>query len=207
MTTVRITGGVLQVDSGGGGSIDNTLPGQQPGGIWGGSAPPFIDQGLPVPPPGVWPPLTPSHPIVPVPPDYPMPPGAIWPPVYPPDPGYGQGHPRPPGYVSGQPIPPGYVSGQPVPPPSGGEIDNTLPGGPPPPSGPVHPRQPRFLVAIVGASSHGGGLQVIGYTVVDPSLSVGLPLPGERPPGYVSGGPVPPVAGQPLPPEPTPEPK
>lgn len=165
MTTVRVTSGVLEVQAGNLGSIDNTLPGLQPG----------IDNTLPVPPPGIWPPPSLAHPIVPLPPNHPMPPGSIWPPIYPPDPGYGQGRPRPPGYVSGQPLP-------------GGEVDNELPEGP---QGPVHPRQPRFLVAIVGASTHGGGLQVIGWTVVDPSLSVGLPLPGGRPPGYVSGQPVP----------------
>jgi hypothetical protein len=33
----------------------------------------------------------------------------------------------------------------------------------------------KFLVAIVAASA--GGLKVIGYTVVDPSLEVGYPLP------------------------------
>jgi hypothetical protein len=192
MTTVRVTGGILDVQAGNPGGIDNTLPGLQPG----------IDNTLPVPPPGIWPPPTLGHPIVPVPPDYPMPPGAVWPPVYPSDPGYGQGHPRPP-HVGGGPIqrPPGYVSGQPLP---GGEVDNELPEGSPPQT-PVQPRQPRFLVAIVGASSHGGGLQVIGWTVVDPSLSVGMPLPGGRPPGYVSGQPVPPMAGNELPQ--TPEPK
>jgi len=40
---------------------------------------PEIDGGLPEPPPGIWPPLTPSHPIQPAPPG--TPPGAIWPPV------------------------------------------------------------------------------------------------------------------------------
>lgn len=40
---------------------------------------------LPKPPPGVWPPLTPSHPIQPAPPN--VPPGAIWPPVGGPDQG------------------------------------------------------------------------------------------------------------------------
>jgi hypothetical protein len=34
----------------------------------------------------------------------------------------------------------------------------------------------KFLVAIVAASA-AGGLKVVGYTVVDPSLSVGYPLP------------------------------
>jgi hypothetical protein len=82
--------------------------------------------------------------------------------------------------------------------------------------GPVLP-SPKYLVAIVATSSD-GGLKVIGYTVVDPSLSVGLPLPG-GPPGHISGQPLPPghVSGQPIPqpnpphvgggPAPTPEPK
>jgi hypothetical protein len=34
----------------------------------------------------------------------------------------------------------------------------------------------KYLVAIVAASA-AGGLKVIGYTVVDPSLDVGMPLP------------------------------
>jgi hypothetical protein len=39
--------------------------------------PAYPDQGLPPSPPGVWPPPTVSHPIVPAPPD--TPPGTIWP--------------------------------------------------------------------------------------------------------------------------------
>jgi len=38
----------------------------------------------------------------------------------------------------------------------------------------------KFLVAIVAVSA-GGGLKVIGYTVVDPSLSPGHDLPGSQP--------------------------
>jgi len=38
----------------------------------------------------------------------------------------------------------------------------------------------KFLVAIVAVSA-GGGLKVVGYTVVDPSLSAGMPLPGDQP--------------------------
>ena len=45
---------------------------------WGVELPIGPDQGLPAPPPGVWPPPVPAHPIVPAPPD--TPPGAIWPP-------------------------------------------------------------------------------------------------------------------------------
>ena len=55
----------------------------------------YPDQGLPMPPPGVWPPPVPSHPIVPAPPN--TPPGTIWPPATParPDQGLpgGGGHP------------------------------------------------------------------------------------------------------------------
>ena|SRR5215469_11249002 len=40
-----------------------------------------IDNELPEPPPGVWPPLTPEHPVQPLPPTLPIPPGSIWPPV------------------------------------------------------------------------------------------------------------------------------
>jgi hypothetical protein len=89
----------------------------------------------------------------------------------------------------------------------GGHVDNTLPPPPPgiwpppvsiwppvalppdypmPPGSiwpPVNPDRPdnslpssKFLVAIVGVSA-GGGLKVLGYTVVDPALDVGLPLP------------------------------
>ena len=41
------------------------------------------DQGLPELPPeiGIWPPPSPAHPVVPVPPDHALPPGAIWPPL------------------------------------------------------------------------------------------------------------------------------
>jgi hypothetical protein len=54
-----------------GGRPDNELPG-------GGNRP---DNTLPEPPPGIWPGPTPSHPIVPVPPDAPDEPGTIWPPA------------------------------------------------------------------------------------------------------------------------------
>lgn len=37
------------------------------------------NQGLPRPPPGIWPPPSPSHPIEPVPPGDGTPPGTIWP--------------------------------------------------------------------------------------------------------------------------------
>jgi hypothetical protein len=52
--------------------------------------------------------------------------------------------------------------------------DQGLPGQQPRPDHGL-PSQ-KFLVAIVAVSA-GGGLEVVGYTVVDPSLSVGYPLP------------------------------
>jgi len=72
---------VLQELSGGSGSlpgIDNSLPGQQPGGIWGGGNVPMPTPPIYVPspipgvpthpiynPPGVWVPVFPTHPIAP----------------------------------------------------------------------------------------------------------------------------------------------
>lgn len=35
----------------------------------------------PEPPPGIWPPPTPGHPVQPLPPEDPTPPGTIWPPA------------------------------------------------------------------------------------------------------------------------------
>jgi hypothetical protein len=134
------------------GGPDNSLP-QPPPGYWGGVAPPVIDNTLPPPPPGIWPPPVSIWPPTPLPPDYPMPPGSVWP---------SPGHPA-------HPIAPGGAPPHP---------DQGLPGAP---SRPDHglPSQ-KFLVAIV-AASQGGGLRVVGYTVVDPSLSVGMPLPGDQP--------------------------
>jgi hypothetical protein len=159
------------------GGPDNSLP-QPPPGYWGGVAPPVIDNTLPPPPPGIWPPPVSIWPPTPLPPDYPMPPGSIWP---------SPGHPS-------HPIAPGG------PPPVVG-------GGPAvPPGTPAHPiSSPKYLVAIV-AASQGGGLRVVGYTVVDPSLSVGMPLPGDQPhPGHdlPPGAPNRPNQGLP----PTPQPK
>jgi hypothetical protein len=44
-------------------------------------APPGVDNELPEPPPGIWPPPSPEHPVQPLPPDVDPPPGVIWPPV------------------------------------------------------------------------------------------------------------------------------
>ena len=126
--------------------------------------PPHIDNELPQPPPGIWPPPVEIWPPVALPPGYPMPPGSIWPPV-----------------IWGGPMPQPPEVDNTLPPAGGGSpptVDNTLPGQQPGIDNTL-PSQ-KFLVAIVAASA-AGGLQVIGYTVVDPSLEVGLPLPGEPP--------------------------
>lgn len=118
----------------------------------------------PKPPPGIWPP--PDKPVTPLPPGFPMPPGSIWPPVRPPH--VGGGPARPPGR-------PPQVGGGPAEPPPG------IGGGPaePPPGVGGGPVGTKFLVAIVTVGRGGG--KVIGYTVVDTSISPGLPdqgLPG-----------------------------
>jgi hypothetical protein len=89
MPTFRVTSGALTLDSVGGNYPSNELPGDQPG----------IDNSLPIPPPppGIWPPPVPAHPIVPIPPGGSTPPpGTIWPspghPAHPIAPG---GSPRP----------------------------------------------------------------------------------------------------------------
>jgi hypothetical protein len=159
------------------GGPDNSLPGAPPG-YWGGVAPPVIDNTLPPPPPGIGPPPVGIWPPSPLPPDYPMPPGSIWPPVgHPSHPIAGTPPPRPDqGLPGSQPHPDQGLPGQPPRP------DQGLPGAPPRPDHGL-PSQ-KFLVAIVAVSA-GGGLRVVGYTVVDPSLSVGLPLPGDQPlPGH-----------------------
>jgi hypothetical protein len=150
-----------------GGHPDNTLPGGDglvdPGygidegggvGIWPG----LPDNELPKPPPGIWPPPVSIWPPTPLPPDYPMPPGSIWPPVVPDRPS--QGLPMPPAR------PDQGLPGQPPAP------DQGLPGAP---ARPDHglPSQ-KFLVAIVALGAGGG--RVIGYTVVDPSLSPTHPI-------------------------------
>jgi hypothetical protein len=129
-------------------------------GVGGGPIVPPSHKPLPKPPPGIWPPPTEIWPPVALPPDFPMPPGSIWPPV-----GGTKPLPRPPG--------------------SPGSPDQGLPGAPPTagqlPSGgrPTRPDQglpsQKFLVAIVAVGA--GGPRVIGYTVVDPSLSPGHELP------------------------------
>jgi hypothetical protein len=65
-------------DGDGGEYPDQGLPGEGAEGEGEG-----IPGQLPSPPPGIWPPLRPGHPIAPVPPSLPNPPppGSIWPPV------------------------------------------------------------------------------------------------------------------------------
>jgi hypothetical protein len=117
------------------------------------------DNGLPKPPPGVFPPLTPSHPIQPAPPG--TPPGTIWPPI-------GGNHPD-------QGLPPGRPGRPPRP-------DQGLPGSPPapdqglPPTSPGAPDQglPRPQVFWVVAGIPGVGWR---YVCVDPSLTVDNTLP------------------------------
>jgi len=150
-----------------GGHPDNSLPG-----VDGPVDPDFgIDEGagidnslpMPTPPPGIWPPPVGIWPPTPLPPDFTMPPGSIWPPVRPDRPD--QGLPRPPG----APVRPDQ--GLPGTPPA---PDQSLPGAGGTPSHPITSQ--KYLVAIVGASQ-GGGLKVVGYTVVDPSLRPSRPLP------------------------------
>src|SRR3954464_11709703 len=151
------------------GRPDQGLPGQQPGidnslpGFSGGG---YIDNTLP-PPPGIWPPPVEIWPPTPLPPGYPMPPGSIWPPV-----NVNRPDQSLPGSVGNRPDQslPGSQPG----------VDNTLPGTTPPDSSFPKPMpSQKYLVAIVAAS--GAGVKVVGYTVVDPNLSVGFPLPGNQP--------------------------
>lgn len=160
-----------------------------------GRPPGHIDNSLP-PPPGLWPPPTEVWPPIALPPGYPMPPGSIWPPTG----------------IATHPIAPGGERPSQGLPPTPGHPDNSLPVQPghpdqslPPAHG--HPDQSlpsqKYLVAIVAVSA-AGGLQVIGYTCVDPSLSCGMPLPG-TPPGGIATHPIAPGGERPsqgLPPAP-----
>ena len=124
-----------------------------------------IDNSLPTPPPGVFPPLVPSHPIQPAPPG--TPPGSIWPPLWSPvDPGYGHGGVMPP-HVGGGPMPgaPGHPSTGPIVPPP------ALPGHDLPGAGKTY----WVVVGIPGVGWR--------YVAIDPSLSVGggPVMPGAEP--------------------------
>jgi hypothetical protein len=126
---------------------------------FGGGVPP-IGSTLPEPPPGIWPPITPSHPIQPAPPG--TPPGAIWPPI---------GHP-------GHPLPPSPGHPDTGLPPSPGRPDAGLPTPPSgtlparPPVAPGHDLPSHVFWVVVGIPGVGWR-----YVAVDPSLSVGYPLP------------------------------
>jgi hypothetical protein len=180
---------------GGGGRPDNALPGDQPGidnSLPGMPAYPshglppngVIDNELPMPPPGVWPPPTASHPIVPAPG---VPPGAIWPPIGRP-PSWGGGLPanpaRPDNSLPGSQ--PGVDNTLPAQP---GIPDNTLPAQPPRPDNALPSQTFWVVVGIPGVGWR--------FAALDPSLQPGMPLPPTTTP--------PPTAGTPLPP--TPEPK
>jgi hypothetical protein len=185
--------GYLRVRTMPGGGVDNTLPGYE-----GGTDPGYgidlgggVDNTLPPGPPGVFPPLSPSHPIQPAPPG--TPPGTIWPPLWASMPHPGHGLPSVPGHPDAG-LPP--VPGRP---------DAGLPGvpghpsgGPVPPGASTKPPSQTYWVVV--------GIPGVGwrYTAIDPSLEVGggpvhpghpdqgLPIPPVRP-----GTPLPPVPGRP----------
>ena len=163
MPTFRVTGGALTLDSAGSNYPSNELPG---GGHIDNSLPPGmppIGSTLPEPPPGVWPPLTPSAPIQPAHPiaGVPVPPGALWPPIW-------SGGVHPPGHPSaGLPVGPGHPAA-PLP-PSPGHPDAGLPVQPGHPSGGPAPTTYWVVCGIPGVGWR--------YCAIDPSLVVGMPLP------------------------------
>ena len=131
------------------GHPDQGLPGEQPG----------IDNELPTPPPGVWPPPTVSHPIEPAPPG--TPPGVIWPPAYPPRPD----NTLPPmgGSGGGRPARPDQGL-----PPAPGAPDNTLPAQP---GTPTHPIANQTYWMVCYSPRLGWK-----YVTVDPTLSPTPPM-------------------------------
>lgn len=149
---------------------DNSLPGAEgpvdPGYDIGIERP---DQGLPPPPPGIWPPPVPAHPIVPIPPGGTTPPpGTIWP---------SPGHPAHPIVPPSAGSPPRPDQGLPTPP---------APGQPPrpdqglPPTGmdphPSHPIATGTYWCLVYLPGFGWK-----YVVVDPSLSIDASPPAPQP--------------------------
>jgi len=115
-----------------------------------------IDNTLPEPPPGIWPPPSFSRPIVPIIDNtLPVQPGTIWP-----SPG------RPP-HISGGPVPP-TVGGGPMP-GTPSRPDNTLPK---PPGTPDNSLPSGKFWVVAGIPGMGWR-----YVCVDPSLSAGTPLP------------------------------
>jgi hypothetical protein len=79
MTVVKVNGGYLNVSSTGPGHPGQGLPGGEypDQGLPPGESPVDPGYGIPLPPPGTFPPPVASHPIVPAPPG--TPPGVIWP--------------------------------------------------------------------------------------------------------------------------------
>jgi|HubBroStandDraft_3_1064219.scaffolds.fasta_scaffold93656_1 hypothetical protein len=170
MTRVRIRGGYLNIGRrtrpGGGGPVDPDY-GVDEGDIGGGGdidegSPPGIDNELPSPPPGIWPPLTPEHPWRPLP---------SWP--------ERPSHPIAPGTP-----PAGGVGGRPPDRPQPGEPDEELPPGsiwpPLPPS--VHGK---FLaLVLIAGTGHGAHYR---YVVVDADarpehpIAPGQPIPPREP--------------------------
>ena len=162
MPTVKVSGGYLNVsgfdpegpvDPGFGGGIGANHPGNAlPPGV------PPIGDTLPEQPPGTWPPLTWLQPIQPLPPTDTTPPGTMWPPVRPDRPGHDL--PGRPAHPGGGPMP-----GNPARP---GQALPTPPAGP----GNALPSTKFWIVA---------GIPGVGwrYVCVDPSLTVGYPMPPE----------------------------
>ena len=168
------------------GAPDQGLPGEGGGDPGYGYPESPVDPGygLPAPPPGIWPPIGPSHPIVPAPPG--TPPGVIWPPI-------GQT----PGWPD-QGLPP-VSPGTPSHPISGGG-EPTHPIAPP--SGfPSHPIEGVYWVIVL---IPGVGWR---YTTIAPGLQPSHPIaPGvSHPIVPPAGSPGAPDQGLPQPqPEPTP---
>lgn len=114
--------------------------------------PPPIGGTLPEQPPGIWPPINWHTPIQPLPPESNVPPGTIWP---------------PPGHVGGGPMP-----GRPGHPDAGLPAAPARPdaGLPTPPSGTLPVKRLFWMLAYCPALGWN-------FVCVDPSLSVGTPLP------------------------------
>jgi hypothetical protein len=156
MARVHVMGGYLNVEGMSGEYPDQGLPGDQPG----------IDNSLPIPPPppGIWPPPVPAHPIVPIPPGGSKPPpGTIWP-----SPGH-PAHPIAPGGApptATHPIAPGGSPPRP---------DQTLPptGMDPHPSHPIASGTYWCLVYLPGFGWK--------YVVIDPSLEINAEPPAPQP--------------------------
>ena len=159
MARVHVTGGYLNVQGFGGEYPDQGLPGSPGYPHQAARCQPGIDNALPEPPPGIWPPPSRGNPIVPIGPDNTLPvqPGTIWPsPGRPARPD--QGLPGRPPHASGQPVPGGERPDQGLPGGQGGQIDNALPS--------------KTYWMLCYSPSLGWK-----YVSVDPSLRPGMPLP------------------------------